>query len=82
MLGVAEFTPLALLSILMIIERKVKTIYANIIADTKPNNTVIKYFLSQNDPKICFLFVFLNKVDISNCVNRIANSQKRPLPEH
>lgn len=59
MLGVAEFTPLVLLRILMIIGRKVKTIYANVIAELKPDNTAIRYFLSQNDPKSVFcLFVF------------------------
>jgi hypothetical protein len=64
-LGVAESTPLALLIILAITGRKVKTIYANIIAELKPDNQV--HFKTECS-KICFLFVcffFLNKVDRS-----------------
>lgn len=61
-LRVLESPPLPLLVILMIIGRKVKISYANVITKLKSENTAIVYFLSQNDPKSAF------KVDISKSV--------------
>lgn len=61
-LRVLESPPLPLLVILMIIGRKVKISYANVITKLKSDNTAIGYFLSQDDPKSAF------KVDISKSV--------------
>lgn len=61
-LRVLESLPLPLLVILMIIGRKVKISYTNVITKLKSDNTAIGYFLSQNDPKSAF------KVDKSKSV--------------
>lgn len=42
----------------MITGRKLESIYANAIAELKPDNAAIRYFLKQNDPKSVFLFGF------------------------